>query len=436
MASRIRSRLVLAAWLVLPFAAAVAHGAAAPAARDRQLGAAFDRWARPLSESGHLSGQLLVARGGEVLFERFYGWSNFELRTPVTPETRFCVASVTKPMTVLLAIRMIEEKRMATGDSIARWIPDFPAGERITIGHLLQHRSGIPHELVPDSEATMPRTAADMVELAKRRPLDFEPGSKRGYSTGGFSVLARVLELAGGSDYASLLRRHLFEPLGMNHSSHADGRMLLPGRADDYVPTAHGIENALPQDFSGLVGGGSVYSTARDLHRFVQGVVTGKLGASMRQSFVRGGRLDFSGRTGGFRANAEWDSTTGLEVIFVGNLVTGAPDLLRAGVRQLAAGETPPPPAIPTVQRTPVPAERLKRYEGVFQLENGLRLTFAVVNGALYANQWPLLPIGDDRFFSPRDYGEIRGFAGADGRIERIEWVQEGKPWPAPRVEG
>ncbi len=432
-------RLALIAVLPVSWAFAVpgdSHPAlAAPAESiDARLGRALDDYAKPLIDRGDLSGQLLVARHGEIVLERSFGFANRELQVPVTPDSRFCVASVTKPMTLLIALRTIEQKRIGYRDSIARWLPGFPRGDSITIEHLLRHRSGIPHRILPDSLATRPRTAAEMVELASHLPLDFPPGTRSSYSSGGYTVLARILEIANGMDYQNLLEEHLFRPLGMAHSRHVDATVLLPDRATAYRPGLHGLENARLEDFSGLVGAGSVWSTARDLHRFVQGVVTGRLGSPVRQSLVRRGKLEFSGRTGGFRAYADWDSATNLEVVFTGNTQTGAADLLRAAVPQLAAGGSPLPLALPTLSQTPLDERTLRDYEGVFQLETGTRLIMTVREGALWANDWPLLPTRDGAFFSLSDYGQVRGIAGADGRIERLDWTQAGKVYPAPRV--
>lgn len=406
----------------------------ARSAEARRLARAIDAYARPLVEAGHLSGQLLVARHGEVLVERSYGWANWELRSPITPETRFCVASVTKPMTSTIAIQLIAERKIGYRDSIARWLPDFPRANRITIEHLLRHRSGIRHEVFPDSEATRPRTTAEMVARAALLPLDHEPGARGGYSSGGFSVLTRVLELASGKSYRELLAERIFGPLGMTHSSDDDRRALLPGRSTPVAFGAHGMQNADYQDFSGIVGAGSVWSTARDLHRLVQGVVTGKLGPGAQLSLVRGGKLDFNGIAGGFRAHCDWDSATGLEVVFAGNLQSGASDLLRRAIPRLAAGESVPPPTLPALRSTPLPEQELRRYEATYLLGNGTRLVVRFRDGVLWANEWVLLPMADRGFFSPRDYGKVQGVAGADGRIERLDWEQRGQVYPAPRV--
>jgi len=427
---------VIRSLLIATIAALTNLPARGATAEDARLARAVDAYARPLVERGDLSGRLLVARRGTIVLERSFGLANRELQVPITPESRFCVASITKPMTLIMALGMIENRSIGYHDSIARWLPDFPHGDSITIEHLLRHRSGIPHEIVPDSLATRRRTAAEMVALAARLPLDFPPGSKSSYSSGGYTVLARILEIVSGKDYGTLLEEKILAPLGMTHTRHANAVELMPERVASYVPGLHGVENSPLIDFSGLVGAGSVWSTPRDLHLLVQAVVNGHFGPALRQSLVRGGKLDFGGQVQGFRAFCDWDSATGLEVIFAGNLMTGAPDLLRDAMPRLAAGESLTPPPLPERAEGPVTEQILRRYEGDFMLENGTRLRLRVQEGALWANHWLLQPTRDGGFYSRRDYGLVRGVAGADGRIERLDWTQRGTVYPAPRVEG
>jgi CubicO group peptidase (beta-lactamase class C family) len=405
-----------------------------PAPDDRALVQALEARLKPLVARGDLSGQLLVLRRGRVLLERSYGRANAELGVAVTPETRFNIASVTKPMTSVLAIQLIAEHRLGLRDSLSRWIPGFPNGDSIRIEHLMRHRSGIPHEIMPDSVMTRPFAAAEVVRRAMTLPLDFPPGSRSSYSSGGFEVLARVLELASGRSYAQLLDERVFHPLGMTHSSHADSRGLLPERAQPYVPGADGIENAAFQDLSGLVGAGSVWSTARDLHRFVEAVVTGKLGEGPRRSFAGDGELDFNGRTSGFKAWARWDSTSGVEAIFVGNLATGAPDALRSDLPHLVRGEPVAPLIFPELRRTPTPENELRRWEGVYQIEHGPRIELRVREGVLYANDWVMLPTADGGLFSPRDYGSVKAVQAENAKLERLDWRQGSDTYPAKRV--
>jgi CubicO group peptidase (beta-lactamase class C family) len=350
----------------------------------------------------------------------------------VTADTPFNIASVTKPMTVVLAIGEIEARHMALRDSIARWMPEFPHADSITIGQLLRHRSGIPHQGIPDSEMTRAYTSAEVVSRLAALPLDFPPGTQFHYSSGGFEVLARVLELSAGKDYGDLLEERIFGPLGMSRSWHS-GAAPRPGQADHYVPGPSGLERAPQQNFSALIGAGSVWSTARDLHRFVEAVVGGRFGEPVRTGLAGGGHLDFNGRTGGFKAYAVWDSTSGVEYEFLGNVATGAPDALKSALPHLALGERVDPPSLPALRERGFSDQEVRNLSGVYRLANGVRLDVHAARGALWCNDWPLVPTRDGRVFSPQDYGLIRPVAAEGGRVTRLEWIQDGTTYPAPR---
>ena len=430
---RVVAMLLLATTVATPsLAAAPTHHAPAPVDSAAH---AIDAYTRPLAERGDLSGQLLVTRRGQTLVERCFGYANAELNTPVTPTTRFNVASVTKPMTATIAIQLATENKLRVEDPIRRWLPDFPKGDSITVSMLLRHRSGIPHEVIPDSESVRPFSAAGVAARAAKLPLDFPPGSRSSYSSGGYEVLARVLELASGRPYGQLLDERIFGPLAMTSSSNADSHVLLSGRANAYVPGPKGLENAPLQDFSSLVGAGSVWSTTRDLSRFVEALAQGKLGPGPRGSFVRDGVIDMNGRTGGFKAWAVWDSASGVGAYFCGNASTGAPDALKRDILKLAAGERIAPPAPPVLASAPPAPSELERWEGDYQLENGgPRLAVRLIGGVLYSNDWVMLATTDGAMYSPRDYGLIRAVAGADGKVTRLDWTQGGQVYPAPRI--
>ncbi len=366
--------------------------------------------------------------------ERSYGLADRERRVPVTAETRFGIASITKPMTLMLALQLLQEKKLGYTDTLERWISGFPSGGRITVEHLLRHRSGIPHRVTTEKDESQPMTAAELVEYARRCTLLFEPGARSSYSSAGFSVLARVLELASGRPYGDLLRERLLEPLGITPIAHLNNRTLLPDRAASYVPGAAGFENAPLKDYSFLVGAGSVFSTTRDLHRLLQAVVSGKLGESIRLSSVRDGGVHWNGSFNGFRAFADWDSATGLEIVFTGNVHTGAPDLLRKAIPRIIAGEQVEPAVVPAPAIASIPADSLRRYEGVYLLANGTRLEVRARDGHLFANDWIMAPLSETRFFSLRDYGEVTVVFGTGGKVERLDWKVEGNTLPAPRI--
>jgi CubicO group peptidase (beta-lactamase class C family) len=428
MAIRILAPLLIAAMPLAPLHAAAASDP------PHSLGRALDVWARPLVERGLLSGNLLVAMRDSVLLERSWGMADAAKGLANSPDIPACVASITKPMTVILAIQLIQEGKLGYTDTLSKWIPGFPQGDSITIEHLLRHRAGIPHRVTNDEDEKVPHTAADMVELAKKATLTHRPGEKSAYSSGGFSVLARVLELAGGADYGTLLRERLLEPLGMTHTFHPDANAPGLPRAASYVPVSGGVEAPPHQDLSFLVGAGSVFSTTRDLHRLLWADMSGRLGESARQSALRGSKVNWNGSTNGYRAFADYDTVTGYAVIFAGNLHCGAVDQMRSAVQKLLAGESPEPPVLPPAKAAKVAPALLRSYEGLYDVAGNPRLAVRATETGLDVNGWALVAMSDSTFFSLRDFATVKAMGGGKGPIERFDWMLGGQSWPCPRV--
>jgi D-alanyl-D-alanine carboxypeptidase len=395
----------------------------------------LEAYLQPFLDAGHLSGNLLVAQGDQVILERSFGMASYELMVPIAPETRFNIASVTKPMTVALLIRLAEDGKISLEDPLSKYIPEFPRATEITVAHLARHRAGIPHRVTDDSQQTVPHSAADMVEFAALKPLAFEPGAEHSYSSGGFSVLARVLELAGGASYGELLERYVFLPTGMTHTSHADRRQVLPGRASSYVLNARGqIVNTPLEDLSYLVGAGSVFSTARDLRTLLVAARQGVLGEGARASFVDENGINWNGIAGGYRAFADWHKSSDATVVFTANLHTGAGDRLRADLPRIMAGEDVPLPVLPQVKPVELAEATLRSYEGIYELRPGSDLRVSMVDGGLMVNSYTLVPTGDQLFYSPQDYGVVTVVMGEDGFPLRLDWKIGEDTYPCPRT--
>ena len=418
-------------WLIVP--------APLEFARDARLEAAIDDYAQPYVKAGHLAGQLVVARNGKIVAERNWGLANREAGNPIDSDTRINIASITKPMTWTVAYRLIQEGKLSEADSIGKWIPGFHTGHPMTVGDLLAHRSGIPHRVTTEKDESQLLSPADVVELARAAELQFEPGSKGSYSSAGYTVLARVMELASGEDWGALMKRVLFDPLGMTHTYHPDSRRIVPNRAVPYVPGITGIENAPLKEMGFLAGAGSLYSTGRDLLRLVLATVDGRLGPERRVTAVRAGKLDWNGSSNGFRAFATWDSASGTAIVYCGNVVTGAGDKLKEAIPRLVAGEKLAPGELPRVfaelgSRARIAPAKLAPYEGSYQLFNGQRIDLRVRGDLLAANDWILVPTSESTFFSLRDYAVVTPVRGEDGRLARFDWTINGKAYPLTRL--
>lgn len=401
-----------------------------PASIDHELPDILSQWIAPLDAAGQLSGTLLVARGDTIVFERSFGNADYELGVPNRPSTRFNIASVTKPLTQIVLLSLLEEGTLEDGP-VSGWIPDFPGSDQITVSHLARHRAGIPHRVTTIADEVEPQTAASMTRLAAQADLLFEPGAEHSYSSAGYSVLARVLELASGMSYGTLLRKYVSRPAGAVHTVHPDGRTMIPERARGYFFGTAPLASP-PRDLSFLVGAGSVFSTPRDLFAIQRRIVAGGYGESVQQQLVGENGLRWNGHTNGYRTFADCHAEDDVTVIFAGNMFTGAADLVRSEVPKLARGDELPLPVAPRVEPFPMSDADRTRVSGSYRLGSSDQiLTFDSPTLATLGD-WILVPTSESTFFSPQDYAEVTIVTGVDG-VEALQW---GKGPRFPRSGG
>ncbi len=421
------SPLLLAAFAVAPARAAAPPDSAA-------LGRALDACVAPLVRDGQFSGQLLIARDGHVLVERCWGAADREHHRPMTPTTRMCIASITKPVNQVVTLKLLGEGRLALSDTIGRFLPGYPHGG-VTIDQLLNHRSGIPHRVTTDEQEKRRLTPADVTALAGSKPLLFEPGTRSSYSSGGYTVLARMLELASGRAWDDLVREDVLAPAHLEHTAPWAGLAdPLPERATSYLPGTSGVVPAPQKDLTFLAGAGSMWSTARDLFALSRAFLDGTLGPGVQANLVRHGNLHWNGSTNGFYSYLDHDSASGATIVFLGNLHDGAPALLREVLPKLAAGEAVAPLAAPHPRLVKVPERVLRRYEGRYDVASNIGLPFRVKDGVLWADDWPLRATSDTTFFSPRDYGIVVQARDSTGAVTGFTWSIGGTPYPCPRT--
>ncbi len=220
--------------------------AAEPSAAD--IAAKVDAYVQPFVESNNFSGVILIAQGGKVQVRKAYGLANYELGVPNTPETKFQIASVSKPFTAIAVLLLEERGKLSAQDPVSRYVPDYPNGDKITIHHLLTHTSGIPNvNSMPeyDQRSRFPATPAQLVEIFKNKPADFAPGARYSYSNSNYNLLALILEKVSGQSYGEFVRASILQPLGMKDTGHPRAGELLAQRASGYQPAGmKGVESA------------------------------------------------------------------------------------------------------------------------------------------------------------------------------------------------
>lgn len=408
------------------FTIAFCLAAGSSASAQQNFATQIDSYLSPFAKAGHFSGQVLVARDGKPIYEKAFGFANAELGVKNTLDTRIGIASITKSMTSIIVRKLIEEGKIAPDNTVAKYIPDFPNGDKITVAMLWGHRSGIPHRVMPPDRETIPYTSQEMVNQIKLAKLEFEPGSTYLYSSAGYTVLSRILELASGKPYAELLDQYILRPAAMKNTIGFSGRAMIDRRATDYLIDAGGVFNAPAKDYSFLLGAGSLLSNARDIHAFAMAVVNGVYGDSARAGYVRTGIYSSNGSTNGHRAEVRVDRDHHYSYAVVSNLNSGANDVVMQAIKDIMEGKSVAPPKVPQPKFITRAASEFDQYLGTFEREGGTRFVVAVTDGDLYAGDVKLSATGPDCFFEYKYYGDVCFVRDSAQKILHVTWISPG----------
>lgn len=276
--------------LMAPFAGillsiAIVSSRATAAANDRpDLQRALDN----VVAAGALSA-LVEVRDGSNAWRGSSGVAQVNTSLPVAPDGWFRAGSVTKTFVATVVLLLASEDHLRLDDSVERWLPGaLPRGNDITIRELLNHTSGLydysrslPLRNPAEFDAFRVRTwdPRDLVAIAAREPMTFEPGADWRYNSTDYILLGLIIEKATGHPYASEVKSRILTPLAMNET-------VFPGMSREIPrPHAHGYipdEAMQPKDVTEMNvsagwAAGEVISTAHDLNRFYTALIEGQL---------------------------------------------------------------------------------------------------------------------------------------------------------------
>lgn len=192
---------------------------------------------------------LAVGRNGRLLYARGFGWADVQARQAVQVDSLFRIASLSKPITAVAVLQLVQAGRLDLDDRVADLLKlpldsaCDPRWRQITVRHLLQHSGGfdrrggdpmfLSRRIAQAAGAASPATAAQIIAYMTRQKLDFDPGSRSAYSNFGYCLLGRVIEKVTGRSYAAHVRQAVLEPCGGR--SMRLGRSLAEDRADGEV---------------------------------------------------------------------------------------------------------------------------------------------------------------------------------------------------------
>jgi CubicO group peptidase (beta-lactamase class C family) len=250
-------------------------------------------------DEGEIAGAVtLVARHDRVVSLEAVGYQDLDAKKPMKADSLFRIASMTKPITAVGIMILVDEGKLAIDDPVEKYLPEFhgqPLAVRgksgvtlqkpsrpITLRDLLTHTSGMPGGL-PQRPAGLYEkrdvSLADAVRQFAKEPLQFEPGTKWQYCNIGIDTLGRIIEVASGQSYEAFLQKRIFGPLGMVDTCFYPS----PAQAERIAVTYRKDQGKLVATTTLIIGptagakypipAGGLYSTAADLARFYQMVL-------------------------------------------------------------------------------------------------------------------------------------------------------------------
>jgi CubicO group peptidase (beta-lactamase class C family) len=262
--------------VLLAIAGSIAVTLAAAAAPDKPVvnAAAVDAIFAQFNKDTMPGCAVAAFRNGETLLQRNYGMADVATKTPLTADTVFYMASVSKQFTSLAAVKLAEEGKLKLDDDIRKWLPELPGyGTPVTVRMLMNHTSGVREVLglfalagTQSYETLMPPEVLRM--MVRQKSVNFAPGSSYTYSNGGYFLLAQVVERASGQRFDEFARQKILEPLGMNSS------YFRYGQNPAGVNVAHGyvrdgaVGFAVRDTYPSFSGSGGLMSSVIDMAKY------------------------------------------------------------------------------------------------------------------------------------------------------------------------
>jgi CubicO group peptidase (beta-lactamase class C family) len=364
----------------------------------RQIDEILAKWNKPDSPGAAVA----VIRDGKIVFQKGYGRASLEYDAPISAETIFHVASVSKQFTAMCILLLEQDRKLKIDDDVHRYLPELPDyGSPVTIRNLLQHTSGIRDQWQAlglagwrlDDVITQKQI---LRILFRQKELNFPPGSRHLYSNGGYSLLAEIVARVSGKPLPEFAADRIFQPLGMTRTHfHDDHQRIVAGRAYSYEPLRAGFQ-ASPLNYAN-VGATSLFTTAPDLALWLDNFREPKIGRQVlprftEQAVIDGKKIDYAlgvvvseyrglrtishgGADAGYRSFVSWFPDQRMGVVVLSNLSNFNPGDIANRVAEVFAGSEmkPQPPPAPPVTRTFITLEpsAIGQFEGYYKMSTG-----------------------------------------------------------------
>lgn len=242
--------------------------------------AKLDSYFDALANNNRFMGSVAISQGEKLIYSKSVGFIDIKNGLKADNNSKYRIGSMTKTFTAVLTLKAIEENKLSLHQTIDKWYPTIINANKITIEHLLYHRSGLHNhldELVHSNLHTQPITEKEMVDVIIKGGSDFAPDTKMGYSNPNYILLTYILEKVYKEPFSKLLEDKIRHPLGLKNTFLGGNINTLNGESHSYTFLNKHWELAPEFDVSQVLGAGAITSTPTDLVRFIHALFSGKL---------------------------------------------------------------------------------------------------------------------------------------------------------------
>lgn len=261
--------------LLSALCAVLSHGQALDTAK-------LDAFFKELESRDLVMGSLAISQDGVIRYRRAFGYAHMDggTKIPANTDTRYRIGSVSKLFTAAIIFQLIEEGKVALDQKLDLYFPSLPNAGRITIGNLLNHRSGL-HDYTEGTDfrewMDKARTPEQMLEVISDKGADFEPNARAAYSNTNYLLLSYIIEKACATTYEDALKERVIRKIGLRNTYY--GAPIDPAKNESASYKYHegGWGKEKETDMSIHAGAGSIVSTPADLARFIEALFSHEL---------------------------------------------------------------------------------------------------------------------------------------------------------------
>jgi len=239
----------------------------------------LDSYFDALEKNNKSMGSVTVSQNGKVIYTKSVGFAEVENKIKANENSKYRIGSISKTFTAVLIFKGVEEGKINLTHTIDKYFPTIINADKITINHLLYHRSGI-HNFTNDEAYltwnTKAKTEAEMVGIISKAGTDFEPDTKAEYSNSNYVLLTYIIEKSFDKSYSNLLTEYITKPIGLPNT-------FLGGKINSQKNECNSYSfkdnwKLEPEtDISIPLGAGGIVSTPTDLVKFSDALFNGKL---------------------------------------------------------------------------------------------------------------------------------------------------------------